>query len=221
MSRISYTLCLVALGMVCLNGSPAGAVTVSADTSGGYGAQVMDTILNNWVRPPDAGGTVSVIVRVTNEGRPFSCELRKSSGFAPVDDSICIAVAKAGQFPPTPYGAPAEVALTFILDAPGVVNTPTVDPSTGQPVKTYSEILLDNARPHLQAPPNLVGEFGATIFLRIQPDGTLAEYKMEKPSGNATVDAAILRALLEPGVIPLPPEGKEQNVYLTITMKGQ
>ena len=57
--------------------------------------------------------------------------------------------------------------------------------------------------------------------LLVQPDGTLAEYKMEKPSGSSAFDAAVLRALLQPGVITLPPEGKEQNVYLTFSLSGQ
>ena len=44
---------------------------------------------------------------------------------------------------------------------------------------------------------------------------------MEKPSGSSAFDAAVLRALLQPGVITLPPEGKEQNVYLTFSLSGQ
>ena len=76
-------------------------------------------------------------------------------------------------------------------------------------------------RPYITLPEGLKGEYSATVRLVVQPDGTLAEYKMEKPSGSGAFDAAVLRALLQPGVITLPPEGKEQNVYLTFTLSGQ
>ena len=204
----------------CLTVAPAFAVTVSADSNGGYGAQVMDIILANWTKPADATGSTSVIVRITNDGKPFSCELRKSSGKSGVDDAVCMAVAKAGIFPPTPYAAPAEVALTFVYDDAGA--PPAATPaSTQAPAKSYADILMDNARPHISLPEGLQGEYSATVRLLVQPDGTLAEYKMEKPSGSTAFDAAVLRALLQPGVITLPPEGKEQNVYLTFSLAGQ
>ncbi|MCH5277582.1 MAG: TonB C-terminal domain-containing protein [Desulfovibrionaceae bacterium] len=203
----------------CLTAAPALAVAVSADSSGGYGAQVMDIILANWTKPADATGSTSVIVRITNDGKPFSCELRKSSGKSGVDDAVCMAVAKAGIFPPTPYAAPAEVALTFVYDDAGAPPA-TAQASAQAPAKSYADILMDNARPHISLPEGLQGEYSATVRLLVQPDGTLAEYKMEKPSGSSAFDAAVLRALLQPGVITLPPEGKEQNVYLTFSLAG-
>lgn len=194
------------------------AVTVSADTNGGYGAQVMDIILDNWSKPAGAVGSTSVIVRITNDGRPFSCELRKSSGNQAVDDSICLAVAKAGAFPPAPYAAPAEVALTFLYEGG---SGPAEAPADASPQKSYTDILMENARPHLIVPDGLKGAYAATVRLLVLPDGSLGEYKMEKSSGSAQLDAAVLRALLQPGVIPLPPEGKEQNVYLTFNITGK
>lgn len=204
----------------CLTAAPAFAVTVSADSNGGYGAQVMDIILANWTKPADATGSTSVIVRITNDGKPFSCELRKSSGKSGVDDAVCMAVAKAGIFPPTPYAAPAEVALTFVYDDGAVPRAAGQEPAQA-PAKSYADTLMDNARPHISVPEGLQGEYSATVRLLVQPDGTLAEYKMEKPSGSSAFDAAVLRALLQPGVITLPPEGKEQNVYLTFSVAGQ
>ena len=209
-----------ALVVSCLTAAPAFAVAVSADTNGGYGAQVMDIILANWTRPAGATGSTSVIVRITNDGRPFSCELRKSSGNPNVDDAVCMAVAKAGIFPPAPYAAPAEVALTFVYDDGGA-GAPAAPASDQTPPKSYADTLMDNARPDITLPEGLKGEYSATVRLLVQPDGTLAEYKMEKPSGSSAFDAAVLRALLQPGVITLPPEGKEQNVYLTFSLSGQ
>ena len=209
-----------ALVVSCLTAAPAFAVAVSADTNGGYGAQVMGIILANWTRPAGATGSTSVIVRITNDGRPFSCELRKSSGNPNVDDAVCMAVAKAGIFPPAPYAAPAEVALTFVYDDGGA-GAPAAPASDQTPPKSYADTLMDNARPYITLPEGLKGEYSATVRLLVQPDGTLAEYKMEKPSGSSAFDAAVLRALLQPGVITLPPEGKEQNVYLTFSLSGQ
>ena len=83
-----------ALVVSCLTAAPAFAVAVSADTNGGYGAQVMDIILANWTRPAGATGSTSVIVRITNDGRPFSCELRKSSGNPNVDDAKLLKLSK-------------------------------------------------------------------------------------------------------------------------------
>ena len=209
-----------ALVVSCLTAAPAFAVAVSADTNGGYGAQVMDIILANWTRPAGATGSTSVIVRITNDGRPFSCELRKSSGNPNVDDAVCMAVAKAGIFPPAPYAAPAEVALTFVYDDGGA-GAPAAPASDQTPPKSYADTLMDNARPYITLPEGLKGEYSATLRLLVRPDATLAEYKMEKPSGSSAFDAAVLRALLQPGVITLPPEGKEQNVYLTFSLSGQ
>lgn len=208
-----------ALALSCLTAAPAYAVAVSADTNGGYGAQVMDIILANWTKPAGATGSTSVIVRITNDGRPFSCELRKSSGNPAVDDAVCMAVAKAGIFPPAPYAAPAEVALTFVYDD-GAAPAPATQ-AAPPPPKSYADTLMDNARPYISLPEGLKGDYTATVRLVVHPDGTLAEYKMEKTSGSAAFDAAVLRALLQPGVITLPPEGKEQNVYLTFSLSGQ
>lgn len=204
----------------CMAATPAHAVAVSADTNGGYGAQVMDIILANWTKPAGATGSTSVIVRITNDGRPFSCELRKSSGNQAVDDAVCMAVAKAGIFPPAPYAAPAEVALTFIYEDGGAVAAPATAADAPVQPKSYADTIMDNARPYLTLPEGLKGEYTATVRLLVHPDGTLAEYKMEKPSGSSAFDAAVLRALLQPGVITLPPEGKEQNVYLTFSLSG-
>lgn len=208
-------LAFVLFAAQCVAVSSALAVTVSADTNGGYGAQVMDIILSNWKQPAGATGSTSVIVRITTDGRPFSCELRKSSGNPSVDDSVCLAVAKAGMFPPAPYAAPAEVALTFRYDSANAVTPAAVSPA---PVKTFADIIIDNARPHLVLPEGLKGEHSATVRLLVLPDGSMGEYKMEKSSGQANLDAALLRALLQPGVIPIPPDAKEQTVYLTFTL---
>ena len=213
---------LLMASLSCFFAAPATGAVVSADTNGGYGAQLMDIIIQNWTMPSGATGSTSVIVRITNEGRPFSCELRKSSGNSIVDDSICMAVAKAGIFPPPPYAAPAEVALTFLYDGAVASENQPAAPS-GQDIafaKPYQDILMDNAREKIQVPQHLQGEFTATIRLLVRPDGTLAEYAMEKTSGSIEFDSAVLSALLQPGVITPPPDSTEHNVYLTFSYKN-
>jgi TonB family protein len=209
------------LPVAYLAASPAGAVSVSADSNGGYGAQVMDVILANWQKPANASGSTSVIVRITNDGRPFSCELRKSSGNAGVDDAICLAVAKAGSFPPTPYAAPAEVALTFLYDSIADRNAEAATPAAVPPPRSYADILMDNARPHLEIPGGITGSQTVALRLNVKGDGSLAQYQVEKSSGSPALDTAVLRALLQPGVIPVPSDGREQDVVLTFTVNGE
>ncbi len=291
MRFVPKTLFLYAIVCFALTSQPALAVVVSADTNGGYGGQVLDILLQSWVRPEGASGSTSVLVRITTDGRPFSCELRKSSGIPVVDDSICLAVAKAGIFPPAPMGMPAEVALTFVFDTPGMGSSATpasapnavlnpadpvngangTDPAsvtpqgatpdttqgtpaplplspvpfggaspapalanpalpaspapssaTASPAATsYSETIMANARPYVEIPQGLTGEYTAIVSLTISPNGSVLESKMEKPSGSSAFDAAILRALLTPGVIVPPFDSQQQHLFLNFAFKTQ
>lgn len=288
MRFVQKTLFIYTVLYLVLAGQPALAVVVSADTSGGYGGQVLDILMQSWVRPEGASGSASVLVRITTDGRPFSCELRKSSGQSFIDDSICLAVAKAGIFPPTPMGMPAEVALTFVFDNTGTaaIPSPTMPiptladiPSPGAPAgaapstqppspssptplpaspapatspnpspasqlpaspapaassatlavpaggaassTAYSDTIMANARPYVEIPQGLAGEYTATVSLTIAPDGTVLESRMDKPSGSAAFDAAILRALLTHGVIIPPYDGQQQNLFLNFAFKTQ
>ncbi len=269
MRFVQKTLFFYTVLYLVLAGQPALAVVVSADTNGGYGGQVLDILMQNWVRPEGASGSTSVLVRITTDGRPFSCELRKSSGQAAVDDSICLAVAKAGIFPPAPMGMPAEVALTFVFEGPVTaipnptmpIPTPADIPSPGTPVapvpagqpnsplpaspvpapsgavspipatqaitsttgasSSYSDTIMANARPYVEIPQGLTGEYTATVSLIIAPNGTVLESRMDKPSGSTAFDAAILRALLTPGVVIPPYDGQQQNLFLNFAFKTQ
>ena len=79
---------------------------------------------------------------------------------------------------------------------------------------------MDNARPHLEIPEGLTGMRSVTLRLHVKGDGALAQYQVEKSSGSASLDTAVLRALLQPGVIPAPPGGQEQSVALTFNIEG-
>ena len=77
---------------------------------------------------------------------------------------------------------------------------------------------MENAKKSLAFPDSLRGAFTASVRLLVRPDGSLVEYNMEKNSGSLEFDAAVLRALLQPGVLVPPPDGVEQSVFLTFSV---
>ena len=104
----------------CFIPSPAHALAVSADTGNfypgvGYGAQVLDMVLEAWKNPdPTATGTTSITLRIAKDGRPFSCETRRFSSSKITDASLCDTAAKIAQFP-EPFGTQnSEIILTFV-----------------------------------------------------------------------------------------------------------
>lgn len=112
---------LLSLVMGTLPLGHAQALTVSADTNGflgtSYGEKVLNSILQNWQKPQtDVAGRTAVIIRVTKDGRPFSCEIRQNSTSTVVDNSICQTVAKIGQFPPLGSNDTGEIYLSFVHD---------------------------------------------------------------------------------------------------------
>ncbi len=218
----SGTLLLVcALSGLCA--SPAEALTASADFNAGYGAKVMEKVLQHWTRPAEAKGLSIVIVRLTGEGRPFSCEISVSSGNTAVDDAICTAVAKAGYFPPPPpNGSPAEVAISFSYDDAGGSPLDGVSSEETSPRKSYADIIKENAYPHFTMPEGIPqGEYNAVARLMIRQDGSLAACQMEQSSGIPQLDSAIMRALLQPGVITPPPDGHAANVSLPFLIRAK
>lgn len=202
--------------------SRAEALTASADVNAGYGAKVMEKVLQHWIRPAEAKGLSIVIVRLTGEGRPFSCEISVSSGNIAVDNAICAAVAKAGSFPPPPSSSLTEVAISFFYDDAGA-SPLNGDASEKAPArKSYADIIKENAYPHFSMPEGIPqGEYHAAARLMIRQDGSLAACQMEQSSGIPQLDSAIMRALLQPGVITPPPDGHAANVSLPFVIRAK
>ncbi len=97
-----------------------GLVQASADMGNnfaglGYGAKVLNLVVSSWQNPdPNAYGTSGIILRLTQDGRPYSCEIIVKSSSPLADNSICDTIAKIGLFPlPNPMQN-TEIALTFI-----------------------------------------------------------------------------------------------------------
>ena len=115
---------LTAFGAACLfiAPTPAHALIAVADTTNsypgiGYGAIVLDSLLDSWKNPdPKAEGVTSVTLRIAKDGRPFSCEIRRSSSSQITDTSICDAVAHIGTFPAPTSVQNTEIILTFMHD---------------------------------------------------------------------------------------------------------
>lgn len=212
---------LLACAICWLRVSPASALIASADLDAGYGAQVMEKVIRHWTRPPAARGLSIVIVRLTGDGRPFSCEISVSSGDPEVDGAICAAVAKAGYFPPPPDGAATEVALSFLYDDADGAGSDSME-EENLPNRSYADIIKDNAYPHFTMPEGIPpGEYHAVARLMIRQDGSLAACQMEQGSGIPQLDSAIMRALLQPGVITPPPDGHAANVSLPFVIRAK
>lgn len=114
---------ILALSLL-LGALPAGyadALTISADTDTflgvSYGEQVLNAVLEKWQKPQaQVSGRTGIVIRLAQDGRPFSCEIRQKSTSEAVDASICRTVAEIGQFPPLASGGSGEVYLSFVHD---------------------------------------------------------------------------------------------------------
>lgn len=80
----------------------------------GYSAKVLDIILNNWYNPDtNAQGQTGVLINIAPNGKPYSCEVYRSSSSLTTDNSICATVANIGEFPKPSQNQNSELALTF------------------------------------------------------------------------------------------------------------
>ncbi len=115
-----FSIFLAGLGLASISlVSPiaANAVVASADMQNAYSSEVLKKVLQNYQKPANASGYAVALIRIGRDGRPFSCEMQKSSNSAYVDEAICIAVANAASFPlPLNNADSAEVYLTFAYD---------------------------------------------------------------------------------------------------------
>lgn len=107
------------LGMIPLHS--ANALTASSETkpflAANYGEKVLNTILTKWKKPQtEVTGVTAITIRMAQDGRPYSCEIRHNSSSPDTDNSICRTVAEIGQFAPLEANDTGEIYLIFVHD---------------------------------------------------------------------------------------------------------
>lgn len=216
------------------------AVGGAADTVGGYAAQVLEQTLSQWQPPAGISGMARVLVRVGSDGRVLSCEATPEPGAnakqapttavpgssftvtslgggvasaapSPLVDSVCLAVGKAGAFGVPPYAMLTEVYLSLMAGNVALA-------AQSRPAD-YADEVLGRVRPHVTPPVRLKGAFTTRIQLKVRADGSIEQIRVDAPSGNAAVDAAVLQAFAVPGVIPVP--GTPKELLLSFTVSGE
>lgn len=121
------------LGMIPYHS--ANALTASSETkpflAANYGERVLNTILTKWKKPQtEVTGVTAITIRMAQDGRPYSCEIRHNSSSPDTDNSICRTVAEIGQFPPLEANDTGEIYLSFVHD-----NKPFLPAATEQNIK--------------------------------------------------------------------------------------
>ncbi len=189
----------------------------AADSANGYGAVVLEKLARVWQPPAGLSGMVTVSLRIGSDGRPLYCEPIKRSGNDQFDSSPCQAALAAGTFDPPPYGAITQVFITLGTGDPS--SGPAAQSAAPVQQRSYAEEIMYRARPYIQIPPKVKGEFTAEVELRISPAGTLENLSILKSSGLQQVDNAIIAGIMRDGVIPVPEAGSPvQNVRLLFTL---
>ena len=208
--------CAAALVSALALPSVSSAFSATADTSGGYGTQVLSQILRVWQQPSGARGMALVELKIAPSGSLAGCTVLQPSATPAADASLCAAAHNAAPYPYPPFGAESLVSLA-VAYGPG-------DAGTGNapaPVQSYAEMLRQAIAPHVIMPNGLYGSWTTVVELDIWADGTMRDCRISHPSGNAEVDAAVMAAVRTPGVIPLPPEHMEQRVSLSFTLSAR
>ena len=121
------------LGMIPYHS--ANALTASSETkpflAANYGEKVLNTILTKWKKTQtEVTGITAITIRMAQDGRPYSCEIRHNSSSPDTDNSICRTVAEIGQFPPLEANDTGEIYLSFVHD-----NEPFLPAATEQNIK--------------------------------------------------------------------------------------
>lgn len=271
------------------------ALQAATDNANGfYSAQVLEKVLQKYVKPEGASGFATVLVRIGRDGRPFSCEFTKNSTYPAADSAICSAVAEAAPFPLPPNNiATVQVVMSFVYDsefpiggeanalshntfesvqdfssssapvlagedtaassAPqyiggGVYATPLTSSGSSQGVQAqnytqapannssskkdldyayiatlpYADQIMAIAEPQLHLPETFpAGNYRTQVKVRISPAGALVNYTVLQASHSKEFDLFIEKMLFSGSVIPVPANGKTQELTLTFNVNNE
>ena len=164
-----------------------------ADTAGGYAGDVLVKVLPAWQPPAGASGIVTISLRIGSDGRPLYCEASRKS----------------------------EVYLTFMTDPGALKGTAPQGQASAPKERSYAEEIMFRAKPYIQIPQGVHGEYSVELTLRINETGGIEQMSVSKSSGKAEVDNAVLTGVIREGVIPPRPAGSEPlTMRLLFTLKN-
>lgn len=213
-SAAEKTALLPAAALLLCLAEPAAAYSAAADNIGGYSTQVLNQLLRVWRQPAGARGMAVMELRIDPSGHLTDCSVLQGSATPGADASVCTAAHNAGPYPFPPFGAEARVSVAMAYG-------PGDGSSDNAPAPSYAEMLRQAIVPHIIMPHGLSGSWTTVVQLDIWADGTVRDCRINRPSGNADVDAAVMAAVRTPGVIPVPPEHSEQRVTLSFTLSAR
>ena len=123
--------------------------------------------------------------------------------------------------PTPPYGAITEVYLTFMTDPGALKGTAPQGQASAPKERSYAEEIMFRAKPYIQIPQGVHGEYSVELTLRINETGGIEQMSVSKSSGKAEVDNAVLTGVIREGVIPPRPAGSEPlTMRLLFTLKN-
>ena len=107
--------CLVTVALYSAMVSGAFAASAATADQSTYAGNMLDKIIEIWAPPPalKSDFRVRIKVSINSHGQVEACKPLKSSGLEAFDSSVCGAVRQIGSFGTPPYGAPADIHLTF------------------------------------------------------------------------------------------------------------
>jgi TonB family protein len=82
----------------------------------------------------------------------------------------------------------------------------------------YDAMFLQKVRAAFEPPPGLSDALRATISVRSNPDGTLAQVRITRPSGSRLFDTAVLEAIRRVKMPPRP-DNKADTFEFDFTMQ--
>lgn len=198
-------------------------IGAGADIAGGYAGQVLQKFLPHWEPPKGSSGVLLVLLRLSNEGQLLFCETKKGTGNAALDESPCLAALKAKSFGAPPSGGVSEVWLSLATDREALLAGNKTQQKQQPKQLSYAEQVMKAVRPYIAVPPQLGGKkHTVELSVRIvdqEGKGGVEQMTVSKSSGRGDVDAAVLAALCEPGILPAPPE-QYMNLRLVFTLQS-
>lgn len=191
-----------------------------ADTAGGYAGDVLVKVLPAWQPPAGASGIVTISLRIGSDGA--RCTARQAASRQCRARRVRLPGRRArGTLPTPPYGAITEVYLTFMTDPGALKGTAPQGQASAPKERSYAEEIMFRAKPYIQIPQGVHGEYSVELTLRINETGGIEQMSVSKSSGKAEVDNAVLTGVIREGVIPPRPAGSEPlTMRLLFTLKN-